>query len=91
MEYYCACQVAAGNVSKDIWQGMASILWGFLHAPGCAILVGWLNGINAGGYFYVGCFFVFVGGKALEVILQTTGGIQYRDTSTAPPMAAKKL
>lgn len=91
MEYYCACQVAAGNFSKDIWQGMASILWGFLHAPGCAILVGWLNGINAGGYFYVGCFFVFVGGKALEVILQTTGGIQYRDTSTAPPMAAKKL
>ena len=89
IEYFFVCQVAAGNFSKEFWQGMTSMLWGFVHAPGCALLVGKLNGIKAGGYVYVGSFVIFLIGRLVEPLLEEIGLLRYRETSTSPP--TKKL
>ncbi|KAI2506110.1 hypothetical protein MHU86_8341 [Fragilaria crotonensis] len=89
IEYFFVCQVAAGNFSKEFWQGMTSILWGFIHAPGCAFLVGKLNGLKAGGYVYAASFVIFLIGRLFEPLLEETGWLRYRETSTSPP--TKKL
>jgi hypothetical protein len=89
IEYFFVCQVAAGNFSKEFWQGMTSMLWGFVHAPGCAFLVGKLNGMKAGGYVYAASFVIFLIGRLFEPLLEEIGWLLYRETSTSPP--TKKL
>ena len=91
IEYYCVCQIAAGKkLTKEVWSGFTTLLWGLLHAQGCAFLVALLNGVLAGGFFYTALFAIFFTGRLLELALEKTGWLQYRILPHTPGTAGEK-
>lgn len=73
IEAFAVCLVSTGKLSSDSFNDATTILWGLVHAPISAVLVGALNGAIVGAIYYAGLFCLFLFATFLEFGLEKQG------------------
>lgn len=75
---YHVCRVSSGKLEARNYSAVSNVLWGWVHLPGCAFLVGYLNNFLIGTRFYARSLLVFFIGRVLTKLLESSQWLQYK-------------